>query len=86
MTKSVWRARPLAWRLMARRGYPRRFDSLVSRMAEHRTCYPGGGGSFSGLTGDGHAWQCNDRTWARERQIRRGQFIGPWRHKKADDL
>ncbi len=57
------------------------FDSLRSMMAEHRTCYPGGGGSWSGKTGDGVAWHKDgDRfgPWMKKRKIVRGQWTGPW--------
>lgn len=73
---------PVAWRLVDRRGPRRRFDSLVSRMAEHRTCYPGVGGSWDRLTGDGEACRSNDRVWFQKRQIKHGQFIGPWRYER----
>lgn len=86
-TTPVWIARPIAWRLEGRRGPRRHFDSLVSRMAELRTCMPGGGGHWSGDSGNGAAWHHNsDRTWTRERQIRRGQFVGSWRYKRASEI
>jgi hypothetical protein len=55
-----------------------RIESLRSEMACHRTCHPGGGGAWSGKTGDGEAWRCNDRVWAWKRQIKAGQWAGPW--------
>lgn len=62
-------------------------DCLRSRMAEHRTCYPGGGGSWSGRTGDGMAWhKSSDKVWTRERQIKGGQWIGPWVHRRTSTL
>lgn len=67
-----------------------KLDGLRSRMAEHRTCHPGGGGSWSGLTGDGEAWhKTSDRFgvgWFRVRQIVAGQWAGPWIRKRAEDV
>lgn len=61
-----------------------KLDSLRSRNAEHRTCHPGGGGGWSGLTGDGEAWRCKDRTWMWVRPIRAGQWAGPWVRRLVD--
>ena len=65
-----------------------KLDGLRSRMAEHRTCHPGGGGSWNGKTGDGVAWHKDgDRygPWMRVRDIKAGQWAGPWRYKNWRD-
>lgn len=64
-----------------------KLDSLRSRMAEHRICNPGGGGSWNGKTGDGEAWHKNSSRHSammRVRTIRAGQWVGPWRYEKQD--
>ena len=57
-------------------------------MAERRTCYPGGGGAWSGHTGNGEAWhKWQDRSstgWYRTRKIKAGQWCGPWVRKRND--
>lgn len=85
--KPIWVARPIAWRLQRRRGHKRVFESLVSRMAEVRTCRPGGGGGWSPITGNGEAFhKWSDNTWFRLRPIKRGQFIGPWQYKRVSEI
>lgn len=63
-------------------------ESLLSRMAYLRTIHPGGGGGWNGKTGDGVAWR-NDMNrfgrWQRVRDIRAGQWAGPWRYERIDD-
>ncbi len=83
MTKFVYRG-PRSF-YFARKRY--KLDSLKSRMAEHRTCHPGGGGSWYGNTGDGQAWHKNsDRTWFRTRKIVAGQWCGPWVYRRQDEV
>ena len=58
-----------------------KLDGLRSRMAEHRTCHPGGGGGWDGKTGNGEAYHKNGcRSWYRVRDIVAGQWRGPWRY------
>ena len=69
----------------------RRFklDGLRSRMAEHRTCNPGGGGTFDGKTGDGEAWHKNGdrfKGWFLVRKIKAGQWHGGWKRKRNDEV
>lgn len=72
----------------ARKRY--KLDGLHSRMAERRTCRPGGGGGWDGRTGDGKAWhKTGDRFgvgWFLVRQIKAGQWAGPWTRKRAVDV
>jgi hypothetical protein len=67
-----------------------KLDGLRSRMAEYRACHPGGGGSWDGKTGDGVAWhKTGDRFgvgWFLVRQIKAGQWCGPWARKRIEDV
>ena len=66
-----------------------KLDSLRSRMAEHRTCHPGGGGMWNGMTGDGEAWSKNGDIfgrWRLVRKIKAGQWCGPWARERVDDI
>lgn len=64
-------------------------DGLRSRMAMRRTCYPGGGGTWHGKTGDGEAYHQNSdyflSGWYRVRAIKAGQWRGPWVRRRKDD-
>lgn len=57
-------------------------DPLRARMAELRTCLPGGGGHWNSRTGDGEAFHKNGDQfggWYMVRAIKGGQWAGPWR-------
>lgn len=65
--------------------YP--LDSLRSMMAERRTCWPGGGGHWNGRGGDGEAYhRASDKRWSLVRTIRGGQWVGPWRRVRTEDV
>jgi hypothetical protein len=66
---------------------PKRFDSLKVQMADHRCCNPGGGGSYNRFTGDGEAWSLKgDKVWFLYRNIKAGQWNGPWLRKLVADI
>jgi hypothetical protein len=68
------------------RPHPRRFESLQSEMACKRTCTRGGGGHWSGISGDGEAWREGGRVWFWKRPIKAGQWAGPWQRVLVADL
>lgn len=84
-TSAMFRFRGPRSFYFARKRY--KLVSLRVRMAEHRTCHPGGGGGFDGQTGDGEAWhKTGDRFgngWFFVRQIKAGQWHGLWTRKRA---
>jgi hypothetical protein len=60
---------------------------LRSVMAERQTVSPGGGGYWNGETGDGAAWhKWGDRCWMKVRTIKGGQWCGPWRRVRMEDV
>lgn len=63
-----------------RKRYPvrKQFFSLISQRAGVLCTLPEAGGGWDSETGDGEAWRCLDRHWIWIRQIRRGQWSGPW--------
>ena len=61
------------------------FETLVSQKAEKLTCsMKTSGGSWSGKTGNGQAYRDGDNKWYWTRDIRRGQWAGPWTRRRID--